>query len=91
MKGGHLRTSEASTDLLFDGDKFLEFTSPRIDTGNDHGGGDTLAAAIACALANGYSVPDAVAFGKEWVTECLAASYDLGAGHGPVSPLWRLH
>ncbi|MDJ0393254.1 bifunctional hydroxymethylpyrimidine kinase/phosphomethylpyrimidine kinase [Rhodococcus sp. G-MC3] len=91
VKGGHLRTSTSSTDLLFDGDKFLEFSSPRIDTGNDHGGGDTLAAAIACALANGYSVPDAVAFGKEWVTECLAASYDLGAGHGPVSPLWRLH
>lgn len=91
VKGGHLRTSDKSTDILFDGDKFLEFSSPRIDTGNDHGGGDTLAAAIACALANGYSVPDAVAFGKEWVTACLAASYDLGAGHGPVSPLWRLH
>nr|WP_296773045.1 bifunctional hydroxymethylpyrimidine kinase/phosphomethylpyrimidine kinase [Rhodococcus sp. (in: high G+C Gram-positive bacteria)] len=91
VKGGHLRTSTSSTDLLFDGDKFLEFTSPRIDTGNDHGGGDTLAAAVACALANGYTIPDAVAFGKEWVTKCLAASYDLGAGHGPVSPLWRLH
>lgn len=100
VKGGHLRTSASSTgasgatgvvtDLLFDGDTFLEFTGPRIDTGNDHGGGDTLAAAIACALANGYSVPDAVAFGKEWVTKCLEASYDLGAGHGPVSPLWRL-
>ena len=36
--------------------------------------GDTLAAAIACALAHGYSVPEAVAFGKEWVTRCLAAS-----------------
>jgi hydroxymethylpyrimidine/phosphomethylpyrimidine kinase len=76
--------------LLFDGDRFLEFSSARIDTGNDHGGGDTLAAAITCALAHGYSVPDAVAFGKEWVTKCLEASYDLGAGHGPVSPLWRL-
>jgi len=91
VKGGHLRTSTSSTDLLFDGDVFHEFTSPRIDTGNDHGGGDTLAAAIACALANGYPMPEAVAFGKEWVTRCLAASYDLGAGHGPVSPLWRLH
>ena len=90
VKGGHLRTSELSTDLLFDGDRFLEFSSARIDTGNDHGGGDTLAAAITCALAHGYSVPDAVAFGKEWVTKCLEASYDLGAGHGPVSPLWRL-
>ena len=61
------------------------------DDSRDHGGGDTLAASIASALAHGYSMPDAVAFGKEWVTRCLAASYDLGAGHGPVSPLWRLH
>ena len=91
VKGGHLRTSFTSTDLLYDGDRMLEFTSPRLPTGNDHGGGDTLAAAIACALAHGRSVPDAVAFGKEWVTRSLAAAYDLGAGHGPVSPLWRLH
>ncbi|MGW5452171.1 bifunctional hydroxymethylpyrimidine kinase/phosphomethylpyrimidine kinase [Nocardia sp. NPDC003979] len=90
VKGGHLRTSETSTDLLFDGDTFQEFSAPRIGTGNDHGGGDTLAAAIASALAHGYSVPDAVAFAKEWTYRCLAASYDLGAGHGPVSPLWRL-
>ncbi|WP_186627702.1 bifunctional hydroxymethylpyrimidine kinase/phosphomethylpyrimidine kinase [Rhodococcus sp. BP22] len=91
VKGGHLRTSDKSTDILYDGDTFLEFSGPRIDTGNDHGGGDTLGAAITCAMAHGYSVPDAVAFGKEWVTRCLEASYDLGAGHGPVSPLWRLH
>ncbi len=91
VKGGHLRTSEVSTDLLYDGDTFREYTAPRIATGNDHGGGDTLAAAIASALANGYSVPDAVEFAKEWTYRCLAASYDLGAGHGPVSPLWRLH
>ncbi|MFF3221897.1 bifunctional hydroxymethylpyrimidine kinase/phosphomethylpyrimidine kinase [Nocardia suismassiliense] len=91
VKGGHLRASEYSTDLLFDGAQFLEFTAPRIGTGNDHGGGDTLAAAIACALANGYPVPEAVEFAKEWTYRCLAASYGLGAGHGPVSPLWRLH
>ncbi len=91
VKGGHLRSSQVSTDLLFDGHAFHEFTAPRIATGNDHGGGDTLAAAIACALAHGYQVPDAVAFAKEWTRRCLAAAYDLGAGHGPVSPLWRLH
>ncbi|WP_194816301.1 bifunctional hydroxymethylpyrimidine kinase/phosphomethylpyrimidine kinase [Nocardia sp. XZ_19_385] len=91
VKGGHLRTSQYSTDLLFDGEQFLEFTAPRIETGNDHGGGDTMAASIACALANGYSVPDAVEFAKEWTRRCLEASYDLGAGHGPVSPLWRLN
>lgn len=91
VKGGHLRTSSDSTDLLFDGDRMLEFTRPRIATGNDHGGGDTLAAALASALAHGWSVPDAFGFAKDWVTRSLEASYDLGAGHGPVSPLWRLH
>ncbi|MGV9413827.1 bifunctional hydroxymethylpyrimidine kinase/phosphomethylpyrimidine kinase [Nocardia sp. NPDC003693] len=91
VKGGHLRTSAVSTDLLFDGDTFHELTAPRIATGNDHGGGDTLAAAMACALAHGYTVPDAFAFAKEWTRRSLAAAYDLGAGHGPVSPLWRLH
>ncbi|MEU1986296.1 bifunctional hydroxymethylpyrimidine kinase/phosphomethylpyrimidine kinase [Nocardia sp. NPDC019395] len=90
VKGGHLRSSADSTDLLFDGDRFLEFRAPRIATGNDHGGGDTLAAALACALANGYSVPDAFEFAKEWTRRCLDAAYDLGKGHGPVSPLWRL-
>ncbi|HZQ31798.1 MAG TPA: bifunctional hydroxymethylpyrimidine kinase/phosphomethylpyrimidine kinase [Mycobacterium sp.] len=90
VKGGHLKSEPNSPDLLFDGADFYEFDSPRIDTGHDHGAGDTLSAAIACALAHGYAMPDAVAFGKQWVTECLRAAYPLGHGHGPVSPLFRL-
>ncbi len=90
VKGGHLRSSGASPDLLFDGTEFHEFDGPRIDTGHDHGAGDTLAAAITTALAHGYTVPDAVAFGKRWVTECLRAAYPLGHGHGPVNALFRL-
>jgi hydroxymethylpyrimidine/phosphomethylpyrimidine kinase len=90
VKGGHLRSSGDSADLLYDGSEFHEFTAKRFPTGNDHGGGDTLAAAIACALASGLSVPEAVDFAKQWVTRCIQASYDLGKGHGPVSPLWRL-
>jgi len=90
VKGGHLRSSAHSPDLLFDGSEFHEFDSTRIDTGHDHGAGDTLAAAIASALAHGYTVPEAVAFGKRWVTECLRAAYPLGHGHGPVSALFRL-
>jgi hydroxymethylpyrimidine/phosphomethylpyrimidine kinase len=90
VKGGHLRASSHSPDLLFDGTEFYEFDTTRIDTGNDHGAGDTLAAAIASALAHGYTVPDAVAFAKQWVTECLRAAYPLGHGHGPVSALFRL-
>ncbi|QRY47836.1 bifunctional hydroxymethylpyrimidine kinase/phosphomethylpyrimidine kinase [Mycolicibacterium boenickei] len=90
VKGGHLRSSSASPDLLFDGTDFHEFQAPRVDTGNDHGAGDTLAAATACALAHDYSVPQAVEFGKAWVTECIRAAYPLGHGHGPVNALFRL-
>jgi hydroxymethylpyrimidine/phosphomethylpyrimidine kinase len=90
VKGGHLRSSPRAPDVLFDGTEFHEFDAERIHTVHDHGAGDTLAAATACALAHGYSVPDAVAFAKQWVTECLRAAYPLGHGHGPVSPLFRL-
>ena len=90
VKGGHLRSSAHSPDLLFDGTEFHEFTHPRIDTPHDHGAGDTLSAAMASALAHGFSMPDAVAFGKRWVTRGLQAAYPLGSGHGPVNPLWRI-
>ena len=43
VKGGHLRSSPDSPDLLYDGTDFYEFGAPRIDTGDDHGAGDTLA------------------------------------------------
>jgi len=90
VKGGHLRTASHSTDLLYDGKDFHAFDAPRVDTRHDHGAGDTLGAATACALAHGYSMPDAVAFGKAWVTECLRAAYPIGQGLGPVSALFRL-
>ncbi|MEE3849932.1 bifunctional hydroxymethylpyrimidine kinase/phosphomethylpyrimidine kinase [Gordonia sp. LSe1-13] len=91
VKGGHLRSSTHSPDLLFDGENFHEFDHPRIDTTHDHGAGDTLAAATTCALAHGHSVPEAIGFAKSWVTRGLEAAYPLGAGHGPVNPLWRVH
>lgn len=90
VKGGHLRTSRTSSDLLFDGSEFHRFTATRVDTPHDHGAGDTLAAAITAALAHGYSVPEAVGFGKLWVTDCIRAAYPLGRGHGPVNGLARL-
>jgi len=90
VKGGHLRGSAQSPDVLYDGTDFYEFDAQRIPTEHDHGAGDTLAAATASALAHGYSVPDAVAFAKSWVTECIRAAYPLGGGHGPVSALFRL-
>ncbi|HZG90978.1 MAG TPA: bifunctional hydroxymethylpyrimidine kinase/phosphomethylpyrimidine kinase [Pseudonocardia sp.] len=91
VKGGHLvEDTDECVDLLHDGSEFVELPGPRFDTGNTHGGGDTMASAIAAALARGAEVPDAVAFAKRFVTESVRNAYDLGAGHGPVSPLWAV-
>jgi len=89
VKGGHLADGD-SVDVLYDGATFREFSAPRHDTKHTHGSGDTLAAAITSALAHGMDVPDAVAFGKWFVTDAVANSFPLGAGLGPVGHFWRV-
>ncbi|HEX4703138.1 MAG TPA: bifunctional hydroxymethylpyrimidine kinase/phosphomethylpyrimidine kinase, partial [Pseudonocardiaceae bacterium] len=49
-----------------------------------------MAAAITAALASGSPVPEAVRFGKRFVSNAVRYAYPLGAGVGPVSPFWRL-
>jgi hydroxymethylpyrimidine/phosphomethylpyrimidine kinase len=91
VKGGHLREdTDVCVDLLYDGHTFTELPGPRFATGNTHGGGDNMASAIASGLARGMAVPEAVAFGKRYVVEAVRHSYPLGAGHGPISPLWTV-
>jgi len=91
IKGGHLREdTDVCIDLLYDGHTFTELPGPRFDTGNTHGSGDNMASAIASGLARGMAVPEAVAFGKRYVIEAVRHSYPLGAGHGPISPLWTV-
>jgi hydroxymethylpyrimidine/phosphomethylpyrimidine kinase len=90
VKGGHLRHEPVCVDVLYDGTSFTELPAPRSDTPHTHGGGDTMASAITAALARGESVPDAVAYGKRYVTKAVQHAYPLGAGVGPVSPFWRI-
>lgn len=91
VKGGHLaEDTDVCIDLLFDGESFTELPGPRFATEHTHGGGDSLASAISAGLARGLAVPEAVAFGKRYIVEAVRWSYPLGAGHGPVSPLWAV-
>jgi len=91
VKGGHLvEDVDVCVDLLYDGHTFTELLGPRFATGDTHGSGDSMASATAAALARGMSVPDAVALGKRYVVEAVRHAYPLGAGHGPVSPLWAI-
>jgi hydroxymethylpyrimidine/phosphomethylpyrimidine kinase len=90
VKGGHLHDDPECVDVLYDGETFLELPATRIDTRHTHGGGDTMASSITAALAHGRSVPDAVRFGKAYVTNAVRHAYPLGSGVGPVSSFWRL-
>jgi len=90
IKSGHLHDDPECVDLLFDGENFTELPGPRYDTPHTHGGGDTMASSITAALARGASVPDAVEFGKHFVSRSVRNAYPLGKGVGPVSPFWRL-
>jgi hydroxymethylpyrimidine/phosphomethylpyrimidine kinase len=86
MKGGHAK-GETCVDLLIDRDgKETVYSAPRINTGNTHGTGCTLSAAIAANLARGLTMRDAVAEAHGYLHRAIAAAdtLDIGRGHGPV-------
>jgi hydroxymethylpyrimidine/phosphomethylpyrimidine kinase len=84
IKGGHLKGK--AIDILFDGENYVEFESPRIETKNTHGTGCTFASAIATFLARGDSVEDAVRNSKTFITLAIQSSLSLGRGVGPTNP-----
>jgi len=86
IKGGHL-PGKVSLDILYDGDDFYEFPSPRIDTRDTHGTGCTFASAIATFLAGGSSVREAVMGAKKYITSAIAHAWRLGGGQGPINHL----
>ncbi|MEU9222323.1 bifunctional hydroxymethylpyrimidine kinase/phosphomethylpyrimidine kinase [Streptomyces sp. NPDC048376] len=87
IKGGHLAGD--AVDLLTDGSAEHWLRAPRLDNRHTHGTGCTLASAVACGLAKGQSVPEAVAAAKEYVTGAIAAGFPLGGGIGPVDHGWE--
>ena len=87
VKGGH--RDGPATDLFYDGDRFQEFTAPRIDTKNTHGTGCTFASAVAAGLAKGLPLLEAVAQAKEFVTGAIDSSFPIGRGHGPLNHFYQ--
>lgn len=88
MKGGHL-DGDVAVDYLFGGDAPCRFEAKRIDTRNTHGTGCTFSSAIACFLAKGLRVEEAVREAKVYLTGAIAHALPLGHGHGPLHHGWR--
>ena len=90
VKGGHADVpGESVCDVLVDGEGETSFVMPRLATSNSHGTGCTLASAIACGLASGLGLRDAIAAARHFLQEALNAADDLqvgsGTGHGPLN------
>lgn len=96
VKGGHGVTD--ANDVLADpaagstdvAPAITWFRHERIDTANTHGTGCTLSSAIACGLACGMDLAEAVASAKDYLSGALASGLNLGHGSGPVDHMWRM-
>lgn len=87
LKGGHLPGDTVTDVLALAGGGRLRLQSPRIATHNGHGTGCTLSSAIACHLALGLPLPQAVEQARAYILGAIAAGADVrtGQGHGPLN------
>jgi hydroxymethylpyrimidine/phosphomethylpyrimidine kinase len=89
IKGGHGEGDAVDYLKSQDGTDFT-FSAARDDNRHTHGTGCTLASALASQLALGFTVPEAMALAKTYVTGAIAAGFALGSGIGPTDHLWQL-
>ncbi|MDO4541917.1 MAG: bifunctional hydroxymethylpyrimidine kinase/phosphomethylpyrimidine kinase [Bacillota bacterium] len=83
VKGGH--SNDNADDLLYRQGQAHWLRGERIDNPNTHGTGCTLSSAIACELATGKDMVEAVAAAKAYISAAIGAKLDLGQGRGPLN------
>jgi hydroxymethylpyrimidine/phosphomethylpyrimidine kinase len=84
LKG--IRAERQIVDLYYDGVQPHPLPVPYLETGNTHGSGDTLSAAIVAGLARGLPLLEAIRQAQTYTRAALRGSrgWRLGAGHGPL-------
>ena len=87
MKGGHLEGD--CVDVLIGKDMFEVFKGERINRKNTHGTGCTISSAITSHLALGYDRKESIRLSKEYITEAIKYSFDIGHGVGPVHHFYK--
>jgi hydroxymethylpyrimidine/phosphomethylpyrimidine kinase len=91
ITGGHL---EKAIDLLsFTSKRGIEqelFKSARLRSNSTHGTGCAFATSVACHLAMGRVLPEAVLLAKAYVAAAISNAHPLGHGTGPVHHLYRM-
>ncbi|HZR56356.1 MAG TPA: bifunctional hydroxymethylpyrimidine kinase/phosphomethylpyrimidine kinase [Terriglobales bacterium] len=92
VTGGHL---DKAIDLLsftsVSGVQQEVFKAERQQSNSTHGTGCAFSTAIACHLAQGKGLPEAVLLAKAYVQAAIMNAYSLGRGVGPVHHHYRMH
>jgi hydroxymethylpyrimidine/phosphomethylpyrimidine kinase len=87
VTGGHLE--EEAMDLLSTTEHTETFRARKLVSRSTHGTGCAFSTAIACNLALGQSLREAVIAAKQYVTQAIEAAYPLGEGIGPVNHFYK--
>jgi hydroxymethylpyrimidine/phosphomethylpyrimidine kinase len=87
VTGGHLAEP---TDLLSETQpngslRFRSFPGERVALRATHGTGCAYSTSLACNLAQGRSLIDAVEAAKDYVVGALKGAYEIGKGSGPLN------
>ncbi|KOG96066.1 bifunctional hydroxymethylpyrimidine kinase/phosphomethylpyrimidine kinase DI49_5212 [Saccharomyces eubayanus] len=100
VKGGHIPWGDEGekyiTDVLYLGaeQKFIVFEGKFVNTTHTHGTGCTLASAIASNLARGYSLPQSVYGGVEYVQNAVSIGCDVTnpriKDNGPINHVYAI-
>ncbi len=91
IKGGHLPGAQCP-DLLVSAQDETWFEADRLDLGQTHGTGCTLAAALATHLAHGASFAEAIEAAKTYTNHAISGGRHLcvGGGVGPTDHFFTL-
>jgi hydroxymethylpyrimidine kinase/phosphomethylpyrimidine kinase len=76
---------KSARDYLFLGGELTIFDAEFIETKSTHGTGCSLASAIAAGLARGFDLSTAVQRAKEFVTQAIRTSANIGHGNPSVN------
>jgi len=94
ITGGDLSKGEKAIDLLSfttaRGAQQEVFKADRQRSNSTHGTGCAFATALACHLAHGRGLPEAVLLSKAYVSAAISNAHPLGHGVGPLHHLYRM-
>jgi len=88
ITGGHL---DVATDLLcLTNGEIQTFKSERLESNFTHGTGCAFSSSIACHLAQGRPLAEAVLLAKAYITAAITNGYQVGKGISPVNHMYRM-